>query len=122
LYSANEDRAMGEENWEDWTYFFEDKDVRYRRKKYLKFCLNCGKNEVIRGPRYKIWEVEGQALLVDASWEYECKVCKFPLYTSGNYQQLTKHFPIPFEQKIDGFKLAKTHKVRDKKQRKNDED
>jgi hypothetical protein len=111
---------MGEENWEDWNYFGDEEEERIRRKKYLKFCINCGKNEIIRGPRYKVWEVEGQALLVDASWEYECKICNFPLFTSGNYVQITKHFPVPYEAKLPSFKLGKTHKVRDRVRSKKD--
>lgn len=103
-------------NWDDWIFVFEDGPPEAPKKVYLCFCLNCGKNDRVKGPRYKVWEVEGQALLVQRTDTFECSFCQFPLYSSANYTQLTKHWPIPIEERL-GNKVEKTNKAKDRKQK-----
>ena len=77
-------------NWDDWVYFGGHEERRGDKKVFLKFCLNCGENQTILGPRFKVQGAIGKALLLDASVEYECKICKHPVFTSCQYKQLTK--------------------------------
>lgn len=77
-------------NWDDWVYFGGHEERKEERRVFLKFCLNCGENQTIPGPRFKVVGAIGKALLVEASWGLECKICKHPLFTSAHYKQLTK--------------------------------
>lgn len=77
-------------NWDDWVYFGAHDDRKEKRSVFLRFCLNCGENPSVPGPRFKVVGAIGKALLVDASWTLECKLCQHPLFTSCQYKQLTK--------------------------------
>jgi DNA-directed RNA polymerase subunit RPC12/RpoP len=81
-------------SWDDFIYCGED-PVQIDRKRYLKFCLQCGDDILVDGPRYKVREVKGQALLLQNTKENECPRCKFPIFTSCHYKLLTKKGPIP---------------------------
>jgi len=80
--------------WDDWIYFGEE-PAKEERKIYLNFCLICAHNEDIKGPRYKIFRTREIGLLVEQSWESNCKVCGFPIYTAGKYELLTKNYYVP---------------------------
>lgn len=80
--------------WDDFIYFGEE-PKQIDRKRYLDFCTNCGDEVLIEGPRYKVREVSGQALLLEKSKNGVCKYCGFPVFTSCNYKLLTKRSPLP---------------------------
>lgn len=80
--------------WDDFIYCGEDQR-RTPRLIYLRFCLNCGDNEDITGPRFKIREVQKQALLLENGQGLDCKHCGFPVFTSGHYKKLTDKRPLP---------------------------
>lgn len=75
-------------NWDDWVYFGGDDENKAEKLPILKFCLNCGKDRNIRGARYRVVGSIDPAILVDSSSGFDCKLCKFPIFTSSQYKRI----------------------------------
>jgi hypothetical protein len=80
--------------WDDFIYFGED-TKGFERKKYLRFCLQCGEDDDVEGARYKLREVQTPAILLENSLDECCKRCLFPVFTSCNYKRITKKVALP---------------------------
>lgn len=77
-------------NWDDWVYF-DIYEFRTRPKKvFLKFCLNCGENPNILGPRYSVSGAIGKAILLDKNTENDCNVCLYHVFTGYQYKKITE--------------------------------
>lgn len=78
-------------NWDDFDYFCPS-DTKNKRETVFNFCLNCGRNPNVKGPRYRVQGASDLGVMLEQKQIFDCPDCKFPVFKSTKFTLVSRLF------------------------------